>query len=249
MYKYFILMLIILLCIQVSSSNEKKDFLKAEVLFNSGKIVDAREQYTKFIKLYPMSKWRQVAETQLTKCNKLVDLQRKAEEAASNNSYQDAIDLYTEIVTINSQAVDTSGILPQLRKSMLQESANDVKRNSQFRHDLRQYRYSLESDVLITDFTMGLSKISGHTSETSTVKERFKKTESLYESIKTPPDQYKTIATDLRNLHAAYTSMVECVKNLSYYSWTETLQSDYDRFKNQYLNSLESIKYFISSNK
>ena len=115
----FIIFFSILIFSCGKDSKDKTAFETAEKVFNDGKIAEAKELYTMFTKDFPTSKWRQIAETQLTKCNQIVELEREAIRCDSSGEFNKAIEIYTKIASINQNAVDTTEIFKSIRLKIL----------------------------------------------------------------------------------------------------------------------------------
>jgi len=245
--------LIILFAVAAFSCNRDKSlFEEGEAAFNNGKIPEAKVIYTQFTKEYPTSQWRQLAETQLTKCNRILELQSSADEFQHSENFDKAIKSYLDISSINTYAIDTATILPSLREK-------SVIRDSVFLSDLASFLFNLNADAQLTIW--GASSIDQVTSRNEVHNELFaegiKKVMSsqslkklqdtlsnLYLKIKSPPEKYAAAVSEIEKSYSAYKELNNTLNHLENYS-RFTLRSQLAKLNNEITSSINNLEIFL----
>lgn len=249
----FIIFFSILIFSCGKDSKDKTAFEAAEKVFNDGRIAEAKELYIQFTKDFPTSKWRQLAETQLTKCHQILELQKEAIKYEDSKAFREAVDIYIKIFSINPKAVDTAITFSMLRskesdykeelatqqeehkKELIRQESIFLKNLSIYLIDLTcmlEYHFITVAMCDESEYNEVLVTIVNESMKKQFVKEEHQKIYDSYLKIKNPPDKYKKAINEIEESYAAFNELKNTLSHLENYS-RFTLRNQLAKLRNR----------------
>lgn len=256
-----ILILILILFISSCSHKDKLEFENAEAEFNRGNIDTAKVLYQKFVKNFPTSDWRSIAENQLEKCNSIFELKKYAAEFEKQFNFSKAKKTYIKILTLNRAAIDTSVLFPVLINKEEEHLKRKVESENEFIKNINKYLENLYESVSVILY--GINSFdditSKHISERSneifaesvldfancsSINALKRRMRILYNKILSPPSRYKKCLPEIKNSYMYFNDLNYTLQSLHNYSRI-TLRNRLAEIDNKVNRSIEKLKLLI----